>query len=244
MLSDFHLIPLECPDCRRPLEAGEVSAVFFCLYCQKAYEPAKGTKKFNSYLLTFADSPAAGALRQSPPYYLPFWIIEAQIELIGRQYTRLDPELEYWLKFSSTLPHSSPEADKKSTGAPLLKLRLFVPAFPTTNVAAYTTNLGVSLTKAQPAFEARLEAPLQGNGEPVRPLPCIYNAEEAVALAEIIFTAMETREISNLLRIEFKLKPLIQDLWVLPFCLQDNFLVEPQTGAKMLAAGLEESGRQ
>lgn len=227
MISNFSIIPLKCPSCGAPLEAGEASALFYCLRCPKGSELRGG--KFYSYPLHFA---SAVSFPKNNVLYLPFWVIEARIEIIKRQYTRMTPEVEFWRDFSRQFISPAPGANitLAEEGQPQT-LRLFVPAFATTNIAAYTTNLGVALTKAQPIY---------GEGSPVLPRACIYDSQAALTLAEIIFTAMETSESSHLLRLDFELKPLRQELWALPFYLQENFLIEPQTGAKMLAAGLED----
>lgn len=240
MLIDFRLIPLQCPNCGAPLEAEECSLVFYCLHCQKSYESGGEEKKFNAYPLYFASPKSTGNAHESPPLYLPFWIIESQIQVMRHQYTRLNPELEYWRSLYSQLKNFLPETNhqKAGEGQPI-NLRLFVPAFATTNIAAYTTNLGVALTRARPTFESLPTAPPAAKGGPVRPLPCIYSAQEALTLADIIFLALETRETANLIRLEFNLKPLRQELWALPFYLQEQFLIEPKTGVQMLTAGLE-----
>lgn len=233
--SEIHFIPLKCPSCGAPLEAGAASVLFYCLRCQKGSELREG--KFHSFPLHFAPridprgEPPAVASAKNHVIYLPFWVIEAQIEITTRQYTRIEPEMEYWRKFYARLKPFVPEANLTiSEEAPPQTLNLFVPAFATTNIAAYTTNLGVALTRAQPSFE---------EGPPILPRPCIYDSWEALTLAEIIFLALETSESSHLLRLEFNLRPLRQELWALPFYLQEQFLIEPKTGVQMLTSGLE-----
>jgi hypothetical protein len=231
MIQNFYLTPLQCPNCGASLEAEEASAVFYCLTCRLGSELRGG--KFLSYPLHFASAPQSspvGAIHELPLLYLPFWVIEAQIEIMTRQYARTGPEADYWRNFYKQLKSSLPGANITPAQEGPQTLHLFVPAFATTNIAAYTTNLGVALTQAQPAFE---------KGMPVPPRPCIYGSQEALVLAEIIFMALETRETANLLRLEFNLKPLCQEIWTLPFYQDKEFLVEPKTGAKMLAAGLE-----
>lgn len=75
----FRLIPLDCPSCGAAVAAAGEDVVFYCTACRNGYRYQPEPPHLAPLEVRFV-----AAVNQAAEKYLPFWVLEAQVEIAGR----------------------------------------------------------------------------------------------------------------------------------------------------------------
>lgn len=163
--SNIKVVPLLCPECGRPLPAGEHDVIFHCTPCALAME-IEGGRLARRELRHLAGQ---GEVR------LPFWIFPFRVDS-GEGSVRTVPEYRLLAGVVAT------GSDSDRSGPPLL----FVPAcsFPTTPLHVRAGRL---LTLQQPALAV-------DRSKAVRIEPIVFRESDARVMGESILLATVTVE--------------------------------------------------
>ena len=77
--SGFDLVPLDCPSCGAALAAAGEDVVFYCTACRNGYRYESEAPHLAPVEVRFV-----AAANVAVEKYLPFWLLEAQVEIRGR----------------------------------------------------------------------------------------------------------------------------------------------------------------
>lgn len=74
----YELVPLDCPSCGASLAAAEEDVVFYCTACRNGYRYRSAVPPLVPVDVGFVAAP-----NQAVEKYLPFWLLEASVEIGG-----------------------------------------------------------------------------------------------------------------------------------------------------------------
>lgn len=198
----FNLLPLQCIHCGAPISSGCSDMVYFCQNCGSGLE-------FNGKNFELVEVSYASPLLEKetePELFLPFWSFHLDISIKGKEaylpllfrenFLRTEDRLFTDETFIEEILKKWKNKEIKGES----DFIIYVPSFPTTGAYAYSSGLGNKFTKAQPH--------LSFYEKNKRMQSCIYNSEDALAIAEDEYISLQSAVIPNLLALDlsFNLK--------------------------------------
>lgn len=191
--------PLRCDHCGRELPVMGRLVTFQCPGCFRYWVLSRDSLEPIT-VFRAVTSETNGSTSDGDCVYLPFWIAEVDgpglKDRIENAVTELRDTAQATLRAgfegenAKMLPASGEIGYLTARLAGLGSLRIFVPAFKSSNTYAYL-KVGRLLTRIQPSFTLERS---DGAGHPV---PCALRAEEAEALMDFIFLATLPESIQN-----------------------------------------------
>jgi len=203
---EIRLVPLRCPECYEKIPAGERENVYFCPSCGKGFEVEKG--EWREMEVVYASS------REKPFVYLPFWWIEYSIKAKEKR-----EEVEAF--FKETAPFLFNALKEK-------KVKVWIPAFGTTNRYLLLDDIGLHFTLSPPEIKP-------GNFHPMKYGK--YPLKEAVEIGKLILAGIcgDFMVFERRLDVEFLNGKIVG----IPFAREKGILRELLTGKRMFADAVE-----
>ena len=211
---EFTLAPLDCPTCGAAVAAAGEDVVFYCTACRNGYRYQDEEPHLAPLEVGFVASANISADR-----YLPFWVIEADVRITGRQAGRRTPAR------MPSLMHSFFERSgrKFETG----KGRFVVPAFRSDLDA--TVELTRRYTASLPDLSERLGEKLTGG---------CFGLEDAEKIAHFAVIATEVDRADTLRGLKYSIEFGKARLLGAPFALDSNGWVDAVHGVRLLEVEL------
>jgi hypothetical protein len=226
----FKLVPLQCIQCGARISSGRSDIVYFCDNCGAALE-------YNGEALLRIDAFFAKPIHHAdcdPEFFLPFWSFRLDISVEGKSvYLPL-------LLRDNFLMHDSMLFDKEAFVEEILSKRkeqaiegktnftIYVPSFPTTGAYTFSSELGKKFTAKQP--------PLTFYEERKTMASCIYNAVDALAIAEDVYIALQSAVIPNLLALDLSIEVKERSIIGIPYIKKEKAIYYDQIIGEMLLA--------
>lgn len=226
----FKLVPLQCTCCSERISAGNADMVYFCDNCGAALE-------FNGDELVPVDARFAKPLcdtDRDPELFLPFWSFRLDISIEGKSaYLPLLLRSDFMMQDTMLF-------DKEALIDEILRKRkehvvkgdrdftIYVPSFPTTGAYAFSSELGTTFTLKQP--------PLTFYDERKRMESCIYNASDALAIAEDEYISLQSSIIPNLLALDLSINVRERSIIGIPYTKKEKGVYYDQIIGEMLLA--------
>ena len=226
----FKLIPLQCNRCSARIASGRSDMVYFCDNCGAGLE-------YNGEELVFVDVLYAKPiidLDRDPELFLPFWSFRldilvkgksAYLPLLLRDYSMMrdnklfDKEALLEEILSKRKEHAM-EGEKDFT--------IYVPSFPTTGAYNFSSELGSTFTLKQPS--------LIFSEKRKRMASCIYNATDALAIAEDEYISLQSAVIPNLLALDLSINVKEKRVIGIPYIRKEKGIFYDQIIGEMLLA--------
>lgn len=188
-MKTLQLVPLQCPQCARPLAAGEGEHLLAtCGDCGTCCEVVKGVPLPRTRTVF---RPRAGA----PNEFVPFWRIDARVEIFQRETAGVGQFLKDFFNLG--------RGDRKD------QHRFFVPAFEV-NMEAFKA-LGLQMLKLG---EDRLVAWDDAPDLPIR--PATMSLDEASQTLEFLILTIEAQKSDMMVNLCFQVDVLDSGLALVP----------------------------
>ena len=226
----FRLLPLECPKCGSRIKSRTSDVVHFCDNCGTGSE-------FTGDSLEIVETKFARPIIDSkfrPELFLPFWSFNLDISIKGK---------EVYLPFifrkgifspkdnlfkDGTLIEKILKAGKEQEKEKELDYTIYVPSFPTTGTFAYSSNIGNSLTKAQPKITFYEDSKQM--------FSCIYNSRDALAIAEDEYISLQSNVIPNLLALDLSFNVKSKTILGIPYIKKEKGIYYDQIIGEIILA--------
>jgi hypothetical protein len=235
----FKLVHLQCTKCSARIFSGRSDMVYFCDNCGAALE-------FNGEELVLVDVHFAKPVSdqdRDPELFLPFWSFHLDISVKGKSaYLPLLLRQDFMMRDSMLF-------DKEALIEEILSKRkehvvegeknftIYVPSFPTTGAYTFSSELGKKFTLQQPTltfYEA---------GKTME--SCIYNAKDALAIAEDEYISLQSAVIPNLLALDLSINVKEKRIIGIPYIRKEKGIFYDQIiGELLLASALKIDGIQ
>lgn len=199
------LVPLDCPTCGAALAASGEDVVFYCTACRNGYRYQNERPHLALLEVQFVAASNIAAER-----YLPFWVLEAEVEVRNRRAGRNMPRLIQ--AFFSGGSGGAPDGDG----------RFVVPAFRADLDA--TTDLTRRYTQALPELNERLGEKLTGG---------CFGVDDAKKLAHFALIAGEVDKLDTLKTLEYSIRFGGARLLGVPFARDEHGLKDAVYGIRI-----------
>jgi predicted RNA-binding Zn-ribbon protein involved in translation (DUF1610 family) len=226
----FELVPLQCTRCGARIASGSSDMIYFCDNCGAALE-------YNGETLVPIEARFAQPLTdtdRAPELFLPFWSFRLDIAVEGKsvylpllfrdnflmyEHSMLDKEAFVEAVLSKKREHAVEEARD---------FIVYVPSFPTTGAYTFSSELGTKFTLQQPSltfYEERKKI-----------ASCIYNAADALAIAEDEYISLQSAVIPNLLALDLSINVKEKLIIGMPYVRKEKGIFYDQIIGEMLLA--------
>ena len=229
-MSFFHLLPLQCTNCGSRISSERTDMVYFCTCCGTGME-------FNGENLEPLEILFAQPILQKdrePELFLPFWSFCLDISIKGKEvylpllFRRDFMDEENILFTNESLIETILNKQKEKKIKDQKDFTVYVPSFPTTGMYAYSSDIGKLFTKAQPVLSfyeknKKMES-------------CVYNAIDALAIAEDEYISLQTAIIPNLLALDLSFNVKNKRVIGIPYAKKEKGIFYDQIIGEMLLA--------
>lgn len=177
MISEFSLVPLDCPSCGAGIRADGQDVVFYCTACRNGYRFEEETRSLVPIEVFFVALP-----NKEIDFYLPFWLLPATVTITERTATGGS--------FSGLMRFFMGEGEEDSSGEGTFA----IPAFHAPLSAV--TDLARRYTEVLPTLGERLGEKLVGG---------CYGVDDARKMAHYCLVAAEVGKADTLKQLRYEI---------------------------------------